>query len=182
MATVDDETLRTTALAFWRYAHDYLRTARTLCMQHRLLCSEAQVSYHLAAQALEFALKAFLRAAGIAADVLRNEVRHSLPRALAHAEAAGLPSLPVNAQRAIARIAPHHQDEAFVHVKPTHDGYPDLEPLFSAAHALLHATAPAVARDYSTRFARGGSPSADELVQRLRADLEATAGEGLAFA
>ena len=55
---IHDEAQRTAALAFWRYAHDYLRIAQTLCKQHRIACIESQVPYHIAAQGLEFAMKA----------------------------------------------------------------------------------------------------------------------------
>src|SRR4029077_1060263 len=90
----EQEARRTSPLAFWRYGHDYLRAARTLCRQHRIPCAEAQVSYHAAAQGVEFALKAFLRARGTAADALRTEVGHSLPKALDRSEALGMPPIP----------------------------------------------------------------------------------------
>ena len=65
MAPIVDERQRTTALALWRYAHDYLRVARALCEQHKIRSAESQAVYHLAAQGLEFALKSFLRAKGV---------------------------------------------------------------------------------------------------------------------
>ena len=58
MSDTDDEAKRTAPLAFWRYAHDYLRAASGLCHGNRTLCIESQVPYHLVAQGLEFALHA----------------------------------------------------------------------------------------------------------------------------
>lgn len=178
MVFVEEETRRTSALAFWRYAHDYLRTAQSLCSAHRLLCAESQVAYHLAAQALEFALKAFLRAAGVPADELRDRIRHSLASAFDRALELGLPPPPEEALTAIEDIAPHHQDFAFAHMQADDGEYPDLEPLFGAVHWLLDVITPAVARDYAAHYAAEASPSADELVGRLRADLAATASAG----
>ena len=35
-----DETRRTSPLAYWRYAHDYLRVVRDLSRQHRIAGTE----------------------------------------------------------------------------------------------------------------------------------------------
>ena len=32
------EAKRTSPLALWRYAHDYLRAAQALCRQHKIAC------------------------------------------------------------------------------------------------------------------------------------------------
>src|SRR5262245_59133698 len=104
-----DELKRTSPLAFWRYAHDYLRAAQTLCRQHRLRIEETQVPYHLAAQGLEFALKAYLRARGATMAHLQDDVRHSLLAALDECEAQGLPPLSPGSRAAIVEIAACHQ-------------------------------------------------------------------------
>src|SRR5262245_12126485 len=94
MSTIDDdEVRRTSPMALWRYAHDYLRAAQSLCRQHRLADSETQAPYHLAAQGLEFALKAYLCARGATMATLSDEVGHSLLQALKQSEAQGLPRL-----------------------------------------------------------------------------------------
>ena len=38
------EAKRTSPLALWRYAHDYLRAAQTLARQNRIACHESQMS------------------------------------------------------------------------------------------------------------------------------------------
>ena len=43
MATTQlDESRRTAALALWRYGHDYLKAAQTLCESHSIACTESQ--------------------------------------------------------------------------------------------------------------------------------------------
>ena len=173
----DLEVRRTNALAYWRYAHDYLRAVRTLSGHHRLDCDEAQANYHLAAQALEFALKAFLRARGVPADTLCNDYRHSLPRALREAIARGLPTPPREVTEALNAIAPHHQDTQFIYVPSDQGAFPDLAPLFAAANWLLEAIAPVVAADYTAHYSAEASPSTEAFIVRLRADLSATMSE-----
>ena len=63
-SSMNDETKRTSPLALWRYAHDYLRAAQSLCRQHRIGCAESQAPYHVATEGLKFTLKAYLRAKG----------------------------------------------------------------------------------------------------------------------
>lgn len=177
--TTDQGLRRTNALAYWRYAHDYLRAARTLCSRHRLDCNEAQANYHLAAQALEFALKAFLRAHGVSAETLWTDFRHSLPRALDAAIVRGLPQPPQHVLRALHAIAPHHQDAQFVHVGLAPDDISEIAPIFDAVYWLLRAIAPMVAADYTAHYSDQASPSTDAFITRLHADLSATMSEAL---
>jgi hypothetical protein len=170
----EQEARRTSPLAFWRYGHDYLRAARTLCRQHRIPCAEAQVSYHAAAQGVEFALKAFLRARGAAADALRTEVGHSLSKALGRSEALGMPPIPEPWRAAVAEIAPCHQDGQFVFLTAPDGAFPDVDPLVAAGIFVLDAIAPDVATHFVVHLGGDATPTVETFVQRLRADLTAT--------
>src|SRR4030095_7734616 len=86
-STISDEAERTSPLALWRYAHEYLCASRSLCQQIRIRCAESQAPYHAAAQGIEFALKAFLRAHGDSMPMLHTEIGHSLISALRRSEA-----------------------------------------------------------------------------------------------
>jgi hypothetical protein len=171
-----EETERTSPLALWRYGHDYLRVARDLVARHRLRCDESQVPYHAAAQGIEFALLAYLRARGAEMDELREAIAHSLDRALARSEAQGLPPLPPQWRQAVETIAAAHRATLFAHVPVADTAFPDLEPLIDAGVWLLDCAAPDVAAHYVANLGDGGSPSADEFVRRMRADLSVTAG------
>ena len=175
-----DETQRTTALAFWRYAHDYLRVARALADQHKLRPCESQAVYHLAAQGLEFALKAFLRAKGLSASALQSDVGHSLVEALQRSGALGLPELPAASQACIETLAPHHQRAQFIYVDAGDDAFADVHAFVAAGIQILDCIVPDVVADYVEHHGAPASPSAGEFVQRLRADLLATA-DGIAL-
>jgi hypothetical protein len=170
-----DETQRTNALAFWRYAHDYLRAARSLAERHKLRCSESQAVFHVAAQGLEFALKAFLRARGVSAATLADDVGHSLAFALERCAALGLPPLAPDALARIETLAAHHRQREFMHLAADPDAFADVRPFVSAGIAILDCIVPAVVADYVEHHAAPTSPPAAEFVQRLRADLLATA-------
>ena len=174
ISTTDHEARRTSPLAFWRYGHDYLRAARTLCHQHRIPCAEAQVAYHAAAQGVEFSLKAFLRARGTSADTLRIEVGHSLSKALARSEAQGMPAIPEPWRAAVAEIAPCHQDEQFVFLAAPDGTFPDVDPLVAAGIFVLDAIAPDVAKHFVVHLGGEATPTVETFIRRLRADLTAT--------
>ncbi len=174
-STIVDETQRTTALAFWRYAHDYLRVARALAEQHRIRCAESQVVYHLAAQGLEFALKSFLRAKGISPMLLRTEVGHSLMSALERSCALGLSPLPDASRACIEALAPHHQQRQFTYFDMEPETFPDVHAFVAAGIQILDRIVPDVVADYVDHHAAPASPPAAEFIQRLRADLLATA-------
>ena len=169
-----DELKRTSPLALWRYAHDYLRAAQSLCRQHRLSCTESQAPYHLAAQGLEFALKAYLRAKGASMASLRTEIGRSLATALARAEAQGLPPLPSHSRVAIAEIDACHQDRQFVYLLTPDSTFLDVDPLVEAGVWILDRIAPDVAEHFIRHLADDTSPPTHEFVRRLRADLSAT--------
>lgn len=174
ISATDNELRRTSPLAFWRYGHDYLRAARTLCRQHRIPCAEAQVAYHAAAQGVEFALKAFLRARGVAAEELRTGIGHSLAKALARCEDQGIPAIPPPWRAAIAEIAPFHQDAQFVHLVTPEGAFPDVDPLVAAGIFVLDAIAPDVATHFVVHLGGESTPTVETFVRRLRADLTAT--------
>jgi hypothetical protein len=175
-----DETQRTTALAFWRYAHDYLRVARALADQHKVNCAESQVVFLLAAQGLEFALKSFLRAKGFTPDRLRGEVGHSLIDALEHSTSLGLSPLPEPCRACIAELASHHQQRQFAYFDGEPDAFADVRPFVATGIQILDRIVPDVVADYVDHHAPPTSPPAAEFIQRLRADLLATA-DGIAL-
>ncbi len=173
--TIVDETQRMTALALWRYAHDYLRCAHTLTEQHRIRSTESQVVYHLAAQGLEFALKSYLRAKGLSPMLLSTEVGHSLTNALQRSFTLGLSPLPDASRACIEVLAAHHQDGQFTHLDLHPDAFADADPYVAVGIQILDRIVPDVVADYVDHHAEPASPPAAEFVQRLRADLLATA-------
>jgi len=72
------ESRRTTALALWRYGHDYLKAVQTLAEADHVTCDESQALYHLGAQGIEFALKSCLRSQGVPPEDLSGRIGHSL--------------------------------------------------------------------------------------------------------
>jgi hypothetical protein len=170
----DHEARRLSPLAFWRYGHDYLRAARTLCRQHRIPCTDAQVAYHAAAQGIEFALKAFLRARGVAHDELSAGIGHSLATALAWSEAQGMAPIPDPWRAAVAEIAPCHQDGQFVYLVAPPGAFPDVDPLVAAGVFVLDAIAPDVATHFVAHLGGEATPTVEMFVRRLRADLTTT--------
>jgi hypothetical protein len=174
ISTTDSEARRTSPLAYWRYAHDYLRVAHTLCRQHRIPCTDAQVAYHAAAQGLEFSLKAFLLARGATIDALRSEIGRSLLKALAQSEAQGLPPIPTPWRASVAEIALCHQDTQFVYLAAPEGAFPELDPLIGAGIFVLDSIAPDVARHFVVHLGGNATPTAETFIRRLRADLSAT--------
>jgi hypothetical protein len=174
ISTTDDEIIRTTPLAFWRYAHDHLRAARDLAHKHRIACIDSQVAFHVAAQGVEFALKAFLRARGVSVARLREEFGHSLARALAHGEALGLPFVPPRLRAAMLQVAVYHQDTHFLYRASPNGEFPDIDPLVDAGVYVLDCIAPEVAEHFVVNHGAAATPTAETFVRRLRADLSAT--------
>ncbi|HET7098410.1 MAG TPA: hypothetical protein VFJ68_13555 [Casimicrobiaceae bacterium] len=170
-----DEEKRTAPLAFWRYAHDYLRAASSLCHGNRTLCIESQVPYHMVAQGLEFALHAYLRAHGVANTELRSRLGHSLVEAMALCEAHGMPPLPAQWQPAFRDLATCHTDRGFEYFVTADDAYAEISPLVDAGVWILDHVAPIVAGHYVQNLGRDGSPSVEEFVRSLRAALSALA-------
>ena len=173
-STFDDEARRTSPLAFWRYAHDYLRAAHTLGRQHRIPCAESQVGYYAAAQGIEFALKAYLRAHGATVAELRADIGHSLGKALARSEALGLPAIPSPWRAAVAEIALCHQQTQFVFLVAPHTAFPALDPLVDAGVFILDRIAPDVATHFVAHLGGDSTPTVETFVRRLRADLSTT--------
>jgi hypothetical protein len=177
MPDLDDlsEQKRTTGLALWRYSHDYLKAAQNLCESDRVACHESQALHHLCAQGIEFALKAFLRIRGMDTDELETGIRHSLLAALHAALARGLAPPPAHVTAAIRMIAPHHGDDEFRYLALEAIGrFPDLEPLLTAGTWLLDEVAADAVLDYYTQFAHGTHDARDEMLRRMRADIDVT--------
>jgi len=172
------EAKRTAPLAFWRYAHDYLRAASTLCQGGRTLCIESQVPYHMVAQGLEFALHAYLRAKGMTPAELRARLGHSLAKAVTLCEAHGMPPLPERWQPAFLDLAACHGDRGFEYFVATEDAYAEITPLVEAGVWILGQVAPIAADHYVRNLGDDGSPTAGEFVRNLRAALSAMADTG----
>ena len=175
MIESNEEAKRTAPLAFWRYAHDYLRAARNLCHDNLTLCTESQVPYHMVAQGLEFALHAYLRAQGVNTADLRAKLGHSLVKAMALCEAHGMPPLPDEWQPAFRDLARCHTDGGFEYFVSAEDAYAEISPLVDAGVWILGHVAPIVADHYVRHLGGEGSPTPEEFVRSLRAALSARA-------
>ena len=171
------ESRRTAALALWRYSHDHLKAAQTLYETEWIACNESQAIYHLAAQGIEFALKSFLRARGMTPEDLSARLGHSLPDALQEALARDLPTPPVDVVRAIRFIAPHHRDDQFCYIAASDGEFPDLTPLLAAGTWILGQIAAQVVADYFVYHGQGSATAGDEMLRRMRADLDLTASK-----
>lgn len=171
----NEEAKRTAPLAFWRYAHDYLRAASSLCGGSRTLCTESQVPYHIVAQGLEFALHAHLRANGVTTAELRSRLGHSLEKAMALCEEHGMPRLPDEWQPAFRDLAACHTDRGFEYFVSSDDAYAEISPLVDAGVWILDHVAPIVAKHYVQNLGDDGSPTTEEFVRSLRAALSAMA-------
>ena len=172
-----DESRRTAALALWRYGHDYLKAAQGLCENNRVTLNESQALYHLAAQGVEFALKSFLRASGVATADLSARIGHSLVDALQEALARGLPFPPIEVIRTIQTYAPHLRDDQFHYLPAEYGEFPDLTPLLSAGIWLLSHVAENAVTDYYVYYGRGSKSEESAMLRRLHADLEVTASK-----
>lgn len=171
----DDETRRTSPLAYWRYAHDYLRVVRDLSRQHRIACAESQATLHVAAQAIEFALLAFVSAHGASPEAVRVAVGRSLDRTLERALALGLPPLASRWHAAIAELAGCLGVAQFTFLQLPEGVFADLDPVVEAGVFILDRCAPEVAESFVGRFGDGDPSTVASLLQRLRVDLAATA-------
>jgi hypothetical protein len=174
------EAKRTSPLALWRYAHDYLRAAQALARQNRIACHESQAPYLVACEGLVFAIKAFLRTRGATMTELDRIIGCSLTEALIRSEAQGVPRIPERWQMAVAEVAACCQERQFAYMTTAESTFIDVEPLVEAGVWLLDRIAPDVADHYAEHLAGDNSPSAQEFVGRLRADLKATADVALA--
>lgn len=174
---IHDESRRTAALALWRYGRDYLKAAETLCENDWIACNESQVLYHLAAQGIEFGLKSYLRTKGVSPGDLSARVGHSLLEALEEALARGLPSPPSEVLRAIRFIAPHHRNDQFRYLAVRYGEFPDLVPLLAAGMWILAQIAADVVADYFAYHGEAYPASGDDMLRRMRADLNMSASQ-----
>ena len=170
-----EESRRTTALALWRYGHDYLKAAQMLGEADHVTCDESQALYHLGAQGIEFALKACLRSQGVPQEALSHRIGHSLLDALQESLARGLPSPPVEVIQTIQTLAPHLRDDQFLYLPAQHGEFPDLAPLISAGVWILSHIADNVVVDYYIHHGRESVTERVAMVRRLHADLDVTA-------
>ncbi len=170
----EEESRRTAALALWRYGHDYLKAAQSLCETNHIAVHESQALYHVTAQGIEFALKSYLRARGVSAEDLSARMGHSLLDALQEALARGLRPPPPRVLRAIQLIAPHHRDDQFHYLGARFGEYPDLAPLLAAGAWILAQIAADVVADYFTYHGHGSLHAVDDMLRGMRADLQVT--------
>jgi hypothetical protein len=175
---VDVDSRRTAALALWRYSHDYLKAAQALCETNSIACNESQAPYHLAAQGIEFALKSFLRARGVTPEDLSSRIGHSLLDALHEALARGMSPPPAGVVRTIQFVAPHHRDDQFRYFAASHGEFPDLAPLLGAGTWILGQIAAEVVADYFVYHGHQSATARDDMLRRLRVDLQMTASKG----
>lgn len=166
-----DDARRTAPLALWRYGHDYLRCAADLTRDHRTLCGESQVTYHLCAQGLEFALHAYLGAQGVTAGELRAQYKHALEASRAACEARGMAALPTPCRAAFADVAARYRAVGFRYLPVADDAPAAIAPLLVAGTWVLAQAAPHVSRHYVDHLGSRGSPTAEEFTQRLRTAL-----------
>lgn len=171
-----DEHQRTSPLALWRYAHEYLCVAHNLCDRLMITSVESQAPYHVVAQGIEFALKSFLRARGATMSDLHREVGHSLDQALNRSEALGLPPMPAPWRAVIVGLAPFHQNHQFVYLMMPEPTFPDIAPLVDAGVWILDCIAPDVVDHFVANLGSDTTLPATEFVRRLRAALSATPG------
>ena len=173
----DDEARRTSALALWRYSHDYLKVAQSLCENDQVACNESQVPYHLAMQGVEFGLKSYLRAKGVTADDLSARIGHSLLEAFQEALARGLPTPPSDVVQTLQDFAPFLRDDRFNYLPAEYGEMPELAPLLDAGLWILWEVAAIAAADYHA-YVRPGLPAEVEaMTSRLYADLHHTASK-----
>jgi hypothetical protein len=171
---IDDEDKRISALALWRYAHDYLRAAQSLSRKHDMACLESTAPLHLATEGLRLAVTSYLRAKGATLTELEIQVGRSLTKALACGEAQGLSAIPERWRHAITAIEGCCQDDRFIYPLAAQAKAVDVETLVEAGVWILDRIAPDVAGHYVRHLAGDASPSTEEFVGRLRADLRAT--------
>jgi len=168
------ESRRTTALALWRYGHDYLKAVQTLAEADHVTCDESQALYHLGAQGIEFALKSCLRSQGVPPEDLSGRIGHSLLDALQEALARGLPSPPREVMQTIQALAPHLRDDHFRFIPAQPGAFPDLAPLISAGVWILSHVAENVVADYYVLQGRESVSERVAMLRRLHADLDVT--------
>ena len=171
MESANDDARRTAPLALWRYAHDYLRCAADLTRDHRTLCGESQVTYHLCAQGLEFGLHAYLGAQGVTAGEMRALYRHSLEASRAACETRGMAALPTHCRAAFADVAACHRSVGFRYRPLADDAPAAIVPLLEAGTWILAQATPHVSQHYVDHLGSRGSPTAEEFAQRLRTAL-----------
>jgi hypothetical protein len=174
-AGTDYESRRTGALALWRYGHDYLKAALGLCEDLRITANESQAHYLLTAQGIEFALKSFLRAKGVAPSDLSARIGHSLLATLQEALARDLPPPPVKVLRTIQFIAPHHLHDHFQYFAAVEGDFPEFMPMLAAGTWILGQVATDVVADYFAYYADDSATAVADMLHRMRADLHATA-------
>jgi HEPN domain-containing protein len=172
-----EESRRTTALALWRYAHDYLKAAQTLFENDHVTCNESQALYHLASQAVEFALKSYLRACGVSPEDLSARIGHSMQEALQEALARGLPTPPAEVVHTIQEFTPYLRDDQFRYLPAGYGEFPDLEPLLAAGIWILSQVADNAVADYFVYHGHGSGTDRNAMLRRLRADLIVTASK-----
>jgi len=107
---------------------------------------------------------------------LDRVIGHSLTEALIRGEAQGLPPIPQRWRAAVAEVAGCCRQDRFVYLVATEPRFLDVQSLVGAGVWILDHIAPDVAAHYVLHLAGAASPSTQEFVSRLRADLRATSG------
>jgi hypothetical protein len=128
---------RTTAAGLWVHAVSYLRAAEQVS---KMNCDSHAPLYFLYSNAIELALKAYLRAKGASLSELQD-MGHKLPSLLARARAAGLiegKQEPANAA-VLERLEPYGRNDESRYIVTGFKTLPPEEALQSVAANLVAA-------------------------------------------
>ena len=97
--------------------------------------------------------------------------------ALEEALARDLPSPPDKILRTIQFIAPHHRDDQFLYFVEADGDFPEFMPMLATGTWILGQVAADAVADYFAYYAHGSATAVDDMLRRMRADLDATASK-----
>ena len=159
-ATNHDEAKRTSPLALWRYAHDYLRAAQTLVSPAPDRLPGIAGALPRRERGLTFTSK---RTCGRKGATMAGTRPHDRPLAHRSADprrsAGPAPRFPPQWRAAVAEVAACCQEHQFVYLTSADSAFIDVEPLVDAGVWILDRIAPDVAEHYVRHLAEGASPS-----------------------
>ena len=110
-------------------------------------------------------------------EELSTRIGHSLVDALQEALARDLPLPPAEVVRAIRVIAPHHRDDQFRYLAVRYGEFPNLAPLLVAGTWVLAQVAADVVADYFAYHGQGSALAVNDMIHRLRTDVQVTASK-----
>ncbi len=128
---------RMSSMLIWQTARRFLEGALILRREKEDIFSP---TYFLVGQAIELALKAFLRGDGAAEDFLKGKLGHNLSKALSTAEDKGLTGLvPISEQdrACIAALNAPYQSKDLQYAKQGFKSWPAIDDLLAIADRLV---------------------------------------------